>query len=99
MKKLFFILALLVQTLVVSAATPDFKPKVSVSRITGENVKLYRQPGTSAEVLLSLKSSDEVEVIRQHNNYWSLVKVSGKAGYVLTSELSEPRKVKKNNRN
>ena len=98
MKKLLFILALLVQTLVVSATTPDLKPKVSISRITGENVKLYRQPGASAEVLLSLKSSDEVEVIRRHNARWSIVRVEGKTGYVLTSDLSAPKKTRKNGR-
>lgn len=98
MKKLLFILALLVQTLVVSAATPDLKPKVSISRITGENVKMYRQPGTAAEVILSLNNSEEVELIRRHNARWSIVSVAGKTGYVLTSELSAPKKTKKNDR-
>lgn len=98
MKKLLFILTLLVQTLLVSAATPNFKPKVSVSRISVENVKMYRQPGTSAEVLVSLKSSDEVVLIRKHNANWSIVNVAGRIGYVLTSELTAPQKIKRSGR-
>jgi uncharacterized protein YgiM (DUF1202 family) len=92
MKKLLLILAFLIQTLVVSAAAPQ--PKSDVSRVSIENVKMYGQAGTSAEVLRSLKSTDEVLVIRKHNSNWSIVSVEGPVGYVLTSELSQPKEIK-----
>lgn len=91
MKKLLFILAFLVPTLVVTA-TPN--PAGPLSRALAENVKMYRQPGTSTELLRSLKSTDEVLVIRKHNSNWSIVTVEGQTGYVLTSELTQPERIK-----
>jgi uncharacterized protein YgiM (DUF1202 family) len=91
MKKLLFILAFLVQTLVVTAAS---HPAPAYSRVSAENVKMYSQAGTSTQVLRSLKSTDAVMVIRRHNSNWSIVNVEGQVGYVLTSELTRPERIK-----
>jgi hypothetical protein len=56
-----------------------------------ENSKMYRQPGTSTEVLKALKSSDEIVVVRRYNSAWSIVTVDGQVGYVLTAELGKPQ--------
>lgn len=53
------------------------------------------QPGTSTGVVKALMSTDEVQVIRKHNNQWTIVSVEGKVGYVLTSGLVEPTKAVK----
>jgi uncharacterized protein YgiM (DUF1202 family) len=91
MKKLLFIFAFLVQALIV-AATPH--PAPAYSRVSAENVKMYRQAGTSTQVLRSLKSTDEVMMVRKHNSIWSIVNVEGQVGYVLTSELTRPERMK-----
>jgi hypothetical protein len=52
-----------------------------------EDVKVYRQAGTSTEIVESLKITDEVMFVRALNQTWSIVQVNGKVGYVLTSEL------------
>ena len=83
MKKLIFTLALLIQTAIVFAATPV----VREARVNANEVKMYRQPGTSSDLVKSLNSTDEIIVLRQHNANWSIVSVNGKAGYVLSSEL------------
>jgi hypothetical protein len=57
-----------------------------------ENSKMYRQPGTSTEVLKSLKSTDEIVVVRHYNSSWTIVTVNGQVGYVLTAELAKPAK-------
>ena len=57
-----------------------------------ENSKMYRQPGTSTEVLKPLKSADEIVVVRRYNSSWSIVTVDGQVGYVLTAELAQPKK-------
>jgi uncharacterized protein YgiM (DUF1202 family) len=94
MNKFLFTLAFLVQTLVVSAAAPNPNPKAAVSRVSIENVKMYSQAATSTQVLRALKSTDEVLVVRKHNNLWSIVTVDGQVGYVLTSELTQPKDMK-----
>jgi uncharacterized protein YgiM (DUF1202 family) len=94
MKQLLCILALLVQTLIVSAFTPNPDSKAALSRASTENVKMYRQAGTSTEILRALKSTDDVLVIRKHNTTWSIVSVNGQVGYVLTSEIYQPKEVK-----
>jgi len=55
---------------------------------------MYRQPGTSTEVLKALKSSDEIVVVRRYNSAWSIVTVDGQVGYVLTAELAKPQVTK-----
>ena len=95
MKKILFIPALLVQTLIVSAFTPDPDAKAALSRASTDNVKMYRQAGTSTEILRALKSTDDVMLLRQHNNTWSIVSVDGQVGYVLTSEIYQPKKLRK----
>lgn len=95
MKKFLFNLAFLVPSLTLTAAP---NPAATLSRATVENVKMYRQPGTSTQVLRSLKSTDQVLVIRKHNSNWSIVTVEGQAGYVLTSELTRPERIKNRTR-
>ena len=85
MKKIIFSLAILFQSVFV------FADGQATARAHYDNVKMYRQPGTSTEVVKALKSSDELVVVRKYNNYWSIVTVDGEVGYVLTSELVQPK--------
>ena len=87
MKKLLFIFAISVQTAFVFAA--DNTAMVASARY--ENVKMYRQPGTSTEVLRALNTSDEIVVVRKYNNHWSIVTINGQVGYMLTSELAQAK--------
>jgi uncharacterized protein YgiM (DUF1202 family) len=90
MKKLIFTFALLIQTAIVFAATgPE-----QVAQANYDNVKMYRQAGTSTDVLKALKSVDEVVVVRKHNANWTIVTVNGEVGYVLTSELTLKKDIK-----
>jgi uncharacterized protein YgiM (DUF1202 family) len=84
MKKLAFVFALILQSAFVFA---NGNQGTMVARAAYENSKMYRQAGTSTEVLRSLKSTDEVMVVRKHNAHWTIVTVDGQVGYVLTSEL------------
>lgn len=88
MKKLLVIFALVLQSAFVFASGNQ---GAIVARANYENTKMYRQAGTSTEVLRSLKSTDEVVVVRKHNEHWSIVTVDGQVGYVLTSELHRPK--------
>ena len=92
MKKLLFVLALSLQTAFVFAA--DKTELLASARYN--NTKMYRQPGTSTEVLKALTSTDAVVVVRRFNNQWSVVTSNGQVGYMLTSELSQakPQSVK-----
>ena len=87
MKKLLFIFALSLQTAGVFAA--DNKAAMASARY--ENSKMYRQPGTSTEVLHSLNSTDEIVVMRKFNSNWSMVTINGQVGYMLTSELAQAK--------
>jgi uncharacterized protein YgiM (DUF1202 family) len=89
MKKIIFTFALLVQTAFLFAAGPAQTASASY-----ENVKMYRQAGTSTEVLRALKSTDQLAVIRKHNANWTIVTVNGQVGYVLTSELTLNKNVR-----
>lgn len=91
MKKLIFTLALLIQTVFVFADAPALE----VARVATDEVKMYRQAGTSSEVVQSLKSTDQVALVRKHNANWSIVTVNGEVGYVLTSELTLTKQDKK----
>jgi lipopolysaccharide export system protein LptC len=84
MKKLVITLAILTHSVFVFAGN---QRGIDAVRAKNDNVKLYQQPGTSAQVLESLSSTDEVIYVRRYNQHWSIVKVNDKAGYVLTSEL------------
>ncbi|MGV3505042.1 MAG: SH3 domain-containing protein [Adhaeribacter sp.] len=97
MKKLLVIFALVLQSAFVFASGTQASSGNQgnmVARANYENTKMYRQAGTSTEVLRSLKSTDEVVVIRKHNSHWSIVTVDGQVGYVLTSELHRPQEDK-----
>lgn len=91
MKKLLVVFALVLQSAFVFASGNQ---GTILARANYENTKMYRQAGTSTEVLRSLKSTDEVVVIRKHNNNWSIVTVNGQVGYVLTSELHRAKEDK-----
>jgi hypothetical protein len=88
MKKIILTLALVAQTAFGFAT--DRQAVTASARY--ENSKMYRQPGTSTEVLKALKSSDEIVVVRRYNSAWSIVTVDGQVGYVLTAELAKPIK-------
>lgn len=90
MKKLIFTLALLMQTAVLFAFN-----NAALVRVAANNVKMYRQAGTSTEVVKSLQSTDNLVVVRKHNANWTIVTVDNKVGYVLTSELIPAAKPKK----
>jgi hypothetical protein len=87
MKKIILTLALAAQTAFGFAT--DRQAVTASARY--ENSKMYRQPGTSTEVLKALKSSDEIVVVRRYNSAWSIVTVDGQVGYVLTAELAKPQ--------
>jgi len=84
MKKVILTLALLVQ---VAFAMADNKT-TAVANVRHDNVKMFRQAGTSTEVIETLNTADKVEFIRKHNAQWGIVTVNGKTGYVLLSEIA-----------
>jgi hypothetical protein len=88
MKKLTFLFALLLSSAFAFAGNNQ---STTLARVNYENTKMYRQAGTSTEILKSLKSTDELVVVRKHNALWTIVTVDGQVGYVLTSELSPAR--------
>ncbi|GEO02779.1 hypothetical protein AAE02nite_04430 [Adhaeribacter aerolatus] len=88
MKKIILTLALAAQT---AFGFADGHQVVTASA-RYENSKMYRQPGTSTEVLKALKSADEIVVVRRYNQSWTIVTVNGQVGYVLTAELAKPAK-------
>ena len=90
MKKIIFTLALLAQT--AFSFANDHQAVTASARY--ENSKMYRQPGTSTEMLKALKSTDEIVVVRKYNNNWTIVTVDGQVGYMLTTELAKPVPVK-----
>ncbi|GEO04538.1 hypothetical protein AAE02nite_22020 [Adhaeribacter aerolatus] len=87
MKKLLFIFALSLQTAFVFAA--DKTEVLASARY--ENSKMYRQPGTSTQVLRAVNSTDEIVVVRKYNSNWSIVTINGQVGYMLTSELAQAK--------
>lgn len=87
MKKLIFTLAILMNSVLLFATPP-----VLEVRVTANEVKMYHQAGTSSELVRSLKSTEEIFLIRQHNNNWAIVSVNGQTGYVLSSELAFTKK-------
>jgi hypothetical protein len=88
MKKIILTLALAAQT--AFGFANDHQTVTASARY--ENSKMYRQPGTSTEVLKALKSSDEIVVVRRYNSHWTIVTVNGQVGYMLTTELAQPKK-------
>ena len=89
MKKLIFTLALLMQTVFLFAAGPR-----QMATVSYDNVKMYRQAGTSTEILKALKYTDELVVVRKHNALWTIVTLDDQVGYVLTSELTLKKDVR-----
>ncbi len=90
MKKLIFTIALLINTVFVFASNGTSV----IAHAHTDNVKMYRQAGTSTDVVKALKSTDEVTVVRKHNANWTIVMVNGEVGYVLTTELAIQKEVK-----
>jgi hypothetical protein len=90
MKKIILTLAFAAQTAFGFAT--DHQAVTASARY--ENSKMYRQPGTSTEVLKALKSSDEIVIVRRYNSHWTIVTVNGQVGYMLTAELSKPQVTK-----
>lgn len=91
MKKLIFTFALLINTVLVFAHPTQ---QQQLAQASTDNVKMYRQAGTSTQEIKCLKSTDEVVIIRKHNANWTIVTVNGEVGYVLTSELTPKKEIK-----
>ena len=70
-----------------ASATPPTKGKM-YAWVNADEVKLFRQAGTSAEVLRILNRTDKLQVLRAHNKTWSIIIIDDLVGYVLTSELN-----------
>ncbi|WP_157433476.1 SH3 domain-containing protein [Adhaeribacter aquaticus] len=88
MKKILFtFVALLLQAIICFNA---FSGNEIIAQASCEGVKMYRQPGTSTEVLRSLNSTDRMVVVRRFNNTWTIVTINNQVGYVLHSELRNP---------
>jgi uncharacterized protein YgiM (DUF1202 family) len=87
MKKIILTVAIVAQT--TFAFATGNKEVMASARY--ENSKMYRQPGTSTEVLKALKSNDEIVVVRKYNQSWTIVTVNGQVGYVLTTELAQAK--------
>ncbi len=85
MKKLLLSLALLVQFGLVMAQ--DNKPTMVV-QAKYDQAKVFQQAGTSTPVIETLTTTDQVELIRRWNANWAMVKVNGKVGYMVYSELT-----------
>jgi uncharacterized protein YgiM (DUF1202 family) len=85
MKKLLLSFALLVQFGFVMAQ--ENKP-VTLVQAKYDNAKVFQQAGTSTAVIETLTTTDQVELIRRWNANWAMVKVNGKVGYMVYSELT-----------
>ena len=72
------------QTIMLLAQTP--------AKVKSDNVKMYRQPGVTAEVIKMVNTSDEVSVIRKFNSAWSVVTVGGETGYIHNTNLPKVKK-------
>jgi uncharacterized protein YgiM (DUF1202 family) len=85
MKQLILSFALFVQFGFVMAQAN--KPGMLV-QAKYDNAKVFQQAGTSTAVIETLTTTDQVELIRRWNSHWALVKVNGKVGYMVYSELT-----------
>ncbi|QNF32232.1 hypothetical protein HUW51_05615 [Adhaeribacter swui] len=85
MKTLLLSLALMAQ---VGLTMADDKMKTTPVQVRNDNVKMFKQAGTSTPILETLTTTDRVELVRKFNKEWAIVVVNGKAGYVLISELA-----------
>ncbi len=70
-----------------AASTPPVKGKM-YAWTYADSVKLFRQAGTSTEVLKVLNRTDKLRVVRPHNTTWTIVMADEIVGYVLTSEIN-----------
>ncbi len=86
MKKLLLSLALMAQ---VGLAMANDKNKTTWVQVRNDNVKMFKQAGTSTPVVETIATSDRVELIRKFNKNWALVVVNDKVGYVLLWELTK----------
>lgn len=85
MKKLLLSFALILQVGLTMAA--DKNPNMVV-QVRNDQVLMFQQPGTSTPVIETLTTSDRIELVQKWNAHWALVKVNGRVGYVLFSELT-----------
>lgn len=87
MKKIIIFAALLANSAICFSQSTKYLHAEAIS----DGVKMYRQAGTCTEILMSLKTTDRIEFKRKLNSHWSIVTVDGKVGYVLHSELTNPK--------
>jgi len=82
MKKLLFSLFFVGQAAIVFAQEPI--------RVKSDNVNLYRQPSSQAQVIKVLSSTDDVMLIRRFNSQWSIVQAGNETGYLHNSRYPNP---------
>ncbi|WP_026462494.1 SH3 domain-containing protein [Adhaeribacter aquaticus] len=90
MKKVIFALALLVQTAFAFAG----ENTQAIAHTKNDDVKLFKQPSTKTEVVKTLKSADDLVVVRKFNNHWTIVTVNGEVGYVRSVSLNKSKESK-----
>lgn len=79
MKKLLLTFAFIAQAAFVFAQEPI--------RVKADNVKLYRQPDSKAEVMKVINSTEDVMLVRKFDNQWSIVQAGAETGYIHNSRL------------
>ncbi|WP_205500722.1 hypothetical protein [Rufibacter psychrotolerans] len=90
MKKLFLFIALFTLPVLGFAQTQPKKQPIP-AQVKLDEVKMYRQPGTCAEVLTSLKTTDDILYHRRHNTHWAIVSKGDMVGYILYDELTNAK--------
>ena len=85
MKKLLLSLALIAQ---VGLTMANDKANTTVVQVKNDNVKMFKQAGTSTPILETIATTDRVELVRKFNKDWAIVTVNNKVGYVLLTELT-----------
>ncbi|RNI22695.1 SH3 domain-containing protein [Rufibacter latericius] len=94
MKKLILFITLLSLPFLAMSQTktqksPASKPNKCIeAQVKTDDVKMYRQAGTSSEIVATLKKTDQVLYHRKLNNTWAVVTLDDKVGYVLYGELT-----------
>ncbi|RDC66164.1 SH3 domain-containing protein [Adhaeribacter pallidiroseus] len=85
MKKLLLSLALMAQ---VGLTMAHDKANTTMVQVRNDNVKMFKQAGTSTPIVETIATTDRVELVRKFNKNWAIVLVNNKVGYVLLSELT-----------
>lgn len=78
----------------VSANTEAAKPaKTAVyTTVKKEQVNVYQQPSIKANVIRTVGTADQIEVMREFDSRWTMVKVGDQAGYIMNVNLAKIKK-------